>query len=169
MCQPLKKYWEYEVENMKKKMMMRGLLGLPLGIAIGYIITILISLCLATGNYSPCVPELVTMMGNEINAVLLQTLLCGILGMGFAASSVIWEIDNWSLVRQTGIYFTVISVIMLPIAYFAYWMEHSVAGFLSYFGIFASIFVVIWIIQFVKGRRNVRIMNEKLDQTKGNV
>ena len=47
-------------------------------------------------------------------------------------------------------------------------MEHSVVGFLIYFGIFALIFVVIWIIQFGIGRYNVRKMNEKLFQTKDN-
>ena len=57
---------------------------------------------------------------------------------------------------------------MLPIAYFAYWMEHSAVGFLIYFGIFALIFVVIWIIQFGIGRYNVRKMNEKLFQTNDN-
>ena len=153
---------------MKKKMITRSLLGFPIGIAIGYFITILGSLAWANGDYSPCAPELTAAMGNEINAVILQTILCGILGVGFAASSVIWEMDSWSIVKQTGIYFSIISVIMLPIAYFAYWMEHSIVGFLIYFGIFALIFVVIWIIQFGIGRYNVRKMNEKLFQTKDN-
>ncbi len=153
---------------MKKKIFKRILLGFPLGITIGYLITIFISLIWANGYYSPCVPELISIMGNEINAVIFQTILCGISGTGFAASSIIWEIDNWDIVKQTGIYFSIISVIMLPIAYFAYWMEHSAAGFLIYFGIFALIFVVIWIIQFCIGRYNVRKMNEKLFQSKNN-
>ena len=153
---------------MKKKIIKRSLLGLPLGIAMGYLITILASFGRANGYYTPCVPELISMMGNEINAVIVQTILYGLLGVGFAASSVIWEIDSWSIVKQTGIYFSIISVIMLPIAYFAYWMEHTVAGFLSYFGIFALIFIVIWIIQFGTGRYNVRKMNEKLFETKDN-
>ena len=152
---------------MKKKIIIRSLLGFPIGIALGYLITILGSLAWANGYYSPCVPELISAMGNEINAVILQTLLSGIIGTGFAASSVIWEIDNWSIVKQTGIYFSIISVIMLPIAYFAYWMEHSVIGFLIYFGIFALIFAILWITMYVIGKNNVKKMNEKLSQTKG--
>ncbi len=85
-------------------------------------------------------PELISAMGNEINAVILQALLCGLLGTGFAASSLIWEIENWSIIKRSGIYFIIISVIMLPIAYFTYWMEHSIVGFFSYFGIFVLIF-----------------------------
>ena len=153
---------------MKKKIIKRSLLGIPLGITMGYLITILSSLVWANGYYSACVPELIAIMGNEINAVILQTILCGILGAVFAASSVIWEIDSWSIVKQTGIYLIIILVIMLPIAYFAYWMEHSVVGFLIYFGIFTLIFVIIWVIQFSIGRYNVRKMNGKLFQTKDN-
>ena len=151
---------------MKKKLIKRSFLGLPLGITIGYLITILISLSWGNGYYLPCVPELISLTGTEINAVILQTILWGILGVGFAASSVIWEMDRWSIVKQTGIYFSIISVIMLPIAYFAYWMEHSVVGFLIYFGIFVLIFIIIWVIQFSIARYNVRKMNEKLFQTK---
>ena len=152
---------------MKKKIILRGILGIPIGITIGYLITIFISLGLANGYYSPCVPELISMMGSEIRAVIVQSVFSGILGAGFAASSVIWEIDHWSLVKQTGIYFAIASLLMLPIAYLAYWMEHSVVGFLSYFGIFILIFAMIGAIQFAIGKYNVKKMNEKLYQAQG--
>lgn len=151
---------------MKRKILLRSIIGFPLGIAIGYIITIFISLISANGYYSPCVPELTEIMDNEINAVILQALLCGLLGTGFAASSVIWEIEHWGIVKQTGIYFIIISVIMMPIAYLTYWMEHSVTGFLSYFGIFALIFIVTWIIQFIISKHSVKKMNANLYKTK---
>ncbi len=155
---------------MKKQILKRSLMGFPLGLAIGYTITIVISLVWAEGYYAPCVPELKENMGSEINAVMFQALLFGLLGSGFGGSSVIWVIDNWSLVKQTGIYFLVISAVMLPTAYFNYWMEHSVTGFLSYLGIFVLIFVLIWIIQFFAGKYNVRKLNESLDNIKkGNV
>lgn len=149
---------------MKKKIVLRSLLGFPIGIAVGYLITIFISLVWADGYYSPCMPELISAVGNEINAVILQTVLCGVLGTGFGAGSVIWEMDDWSIVKQTGVYFLIVSVIMLPIAYFTYWMEHSVVGFLLYFAVFLLIFVIIWIVQFMIGKHNVRRMNEKLSQ-----
>ncbi len=147
---------------MKKKIILRLSLGFPIGVTIGQIISIVISLIWAKGNYAPCVPELAVAMGNEINAIILQTILCGLLGMGFAASSVIWEVEHWGITKQTGIYFLIVSIIMMPIAYFTYWMEHSIAGFLSYFGIFTLIFVIVWIIQFTIGRHNVRKINENL-------
>ncbi len=151
---------------MKRKIVLRSLLGFPLGLALGYMITIIISLIFADGYYSPCVPELTTSMEREINAVLLQAFLCGILGSGFGAASVIWELENWGLVRQTGIYFTIVSVIMMPIAFVTHWMEHSLKGILSYFGIFFIIFVVIWVIQYVIAKRNVKKMNDVLYKKK---
>ncbi len=152
---------------MKKKIALRGVLGFPVGITIGYFITIFISLGWANGDYVPCVPELVAVMGSEINAVLFQALLCGLLGTGFAACSVIWEMDHWSLVKQTGVYFLIVSWIMLPIAYFSYWMEHSVGGFFRYFAIFVLIFAIMWAMQWVSGKRNVRKMNESLRNVQG--
>lgn len=151
---------------MKKKVILRGVLGFPIGVTIGYFITIFISLVWADGNYSPCVPELIETAGNEIRAVFLQAVLCGVLGAGFAASSVIWEMESWGLAKQTGIYFIVISLIMLPIAYITYWMEHSVRGFLSYFGIFVLIFVIIYVIELFIGKRIVKRMNDKLPDVK---
>ncbi len=151
---------------MKKKVMLRLAMGFPIGITIGQTISIIISLIWAQGYYTPFVPELATAAGSEINAVILQTILCGVLGMGFSASSAIWEIEHWGISKQTGIYFLIVSAIMMPIAYFTYWMEHSIVGFLSYFGIFALIFAIVWIIQFTIGRKNVRKMNENLQTLK---
>ena len=61
---------------MKKKMIQRGLLGFPLGIAIGFVITVIISMCIGDGSFYPVTPELIDTMKNELNAVILQTILC---------------------------------------------------------------------------------------------
>lgn len=151
---------------MKKKIILRTLLGFPLGVAIGYLLTIFFSLCFANGYYSPCEPELVKMLGNEINAVILQTALCGLLGIGFSVGSVIWEVERWSIVKQTGVYFLIVSLIMMPLAYLMYWMEHSVKGFFSYFGIFIFVFIIIWIISFIIGKYNIKRMNANLYKAK---
>ena len=113
---------------------MRGLFGLPTGIAIGFVITLIISICIGNGSFYPVTPELIDAAGNELNAVILQTVLCAIMGAGFAAASIIWELDSWSLAKQSGIYFMIISVIMLPIAYFTNWMKHTALGVLSLCG-----------------------------------
>ena len=59
---------------MKKKMIQRGLLGFPLGIAIGFVITVIISMCIGDGSFYPVTPELIDTMKNELNAVILQNI-----------------------------------------------------------------------------------------------
>ncbi len=147
---------------MKKKIFLRGLLGFPLGISLGYIITILISLVHADGYYSPCVPQLIDLMGNEIKAVLLQCILSGILGSSFAASSLIWEMDDWSIAKQTGIYFGITASVMMPVAYLAKWMEPTLWGFVNYFGIFITIFIAIWLIQYVFWKNKINKVNQEI-------
>lgn len=56
---------------MKKQILSRGLVGFPVGIAIGFVITLIISACIGDGFYYPVTPELIGSMGNELNAVIL--------------------------------------------------------------------------------------------------
>ena len=151
---------------MKKKLIGRGLLGFPLGIAIGFIITVFISACIGDGSFYPVTPQLVEAMGSELNAVVLQAVLCGLMGAGFALASVIWEMESWSLAKQSGIYFAIACVLMLPIAYVANWMRHDVAGILSYVGIFVAIFLLAWIVQSILWKGKVKRLNEKISKTK---
>lgn len=145
---------------MKKKLILRGLLGVPVGIAIGSVITVLISVCMGDGLYHPVTPELIGATGSELNAVIVQTVLCAVMGAGFAAASVIWEIDAWSLAKQSSIYFAVACALMFPIAYLANWMPHSLGGVLTYVGIFTAIFVAVWLSQYWIWKRRLRKMND---------
>ena len=151
---------------MKNQIIKRGLVGFPVGIAIGFVITLIISACIRDGSYYPVTPELIGSMGNELNAVILQTVLCGIMGSGFAMASVIWELDSWSLAKQSGIYFLIACIIMFPIAYIANWMKHSIAGVLSYVCIFIVIFVVVWITQYLSWKRRIKKMNDCFKKVK---
>ena len=146
---------------MKKQAVLRSLIGIVAGISIGYLISIVISLIWGQGYYTPCEPQVIETMGSEINAVLVQTLLYAVLGLTFGAASLVWETE-WPLAGQTAFYFLVTAAVMMPTAYFLRWMEHSVWGFLGYFGIYASIFILIWLSQYAAIRRNIKKMNTKL-------
>ena len=148
--------------NVKLTAIRRGLLGIPLGIAIGFLMSLVASISIGHGVYYAAKPELIAEMGSEINAVLLQTGLSGLIGMAFSAASVIWQLEDWSLAKQTGIYFLITALVMLPIAWFARWTERTFRCIVIYFGIFAVIFFIIWGIQYLTWRRKIKKMNEKL-------
>ena len=147
---------------MKKKIIQLGLLGFPIGIAIGFVITVFVSIGVGDGLFYPVTSELIETMGNELNAVILQTVLCGIVGAGFSMASLIWEIDSWSIIKQSGIYFAIACIVMLPISYFANWMKHSLVGVLFYIGIFIAIFVLAWITQYFVWKSKVKKMNDEI-------
>lgn len=147
---------------MKKKIIERAVAGFFVGIAIGQIISVLISLISGKGEFMVCAPGFAELIGNEAAAAAIQTLLCGVMGMGYAAASLIWESDKLNIAAQTGICFGIYALTLLPIAYFTNWMEHSVLGVLGYIGIFMASFVVVWLNQYFLLKRRIKAINAKI-------
>lgn len=149
---------------MKKRVFLRCLLGAPLGLAISTLITIVISLTVGDGRFYPVVPELITDCGNEINAVLLQTVCSLLYGTAWAGASAVWDNERWSLLRQTITHLLVCSLATFPIAYLMRWMPHNIQGVLLYFGIFFGIYLVIWVTQYAILKGRVRQINDRFQK-----
>lgn len=148
---------------MKKKIIQRSLIGAPLGVAISYFITILISVTIGDGNFYPVVPQLITDCGGELNAVIIQALCSLVYGAVFAGSTVIWEKENWSILRMTVTHLIVISVSTLPIAYVMRWIPHNVIGFIIYCAVFFGIYFIIWITQYAFIKRQLNQLNKVVE------
>jgi hypothetical protein len=150
-----------------KKAFRRGFLGAPLGVFLGYTITIFIALVNPSGGeYYPVVPQLANQMNGEVAAVVLQYLLMAIMGFGYAVSSSVYEVERWGIAKQTIVHFLIMTISTFPIAYACYWMEHSLFGILTYVGIFMGFYLVIWISQMYFWGRRIRRINEKLKDGK---
>jgi hypothetical protein len=105
---------------------------------------------------------LVKHYGSELNAVIVQTILSAILGAGFAGASLIWEKDEWSLLKQTGVYFAIVTVMMMTVAYACEWMEHSVRGAAGYFAVFFAIFILVWFVRYISWKIYILKIQEKI-------
>lgn len=149
---------------MKRKVLFRCLLGAPIGLALSYLITVLISAAVGDGNYYPVVPQLAEAWGGELSAVLVQTGCSLLYGAAWGGASVVWEMERWSLLRMTLTHLAVCSAATFPIAYFMWWMPHSAAGVLRYFGIFFAIYLLIWVSQYWAIKRRIEQMNRKVRQ-----
>lgn len=145
-----------------RKALLRGILGFPFGIFLSVTITMLISMILDTGEYVAVVPELIDITHNEVNAFILQYILSGLLGFAFAAGSAVFEVENWSITKQTMIHFFISSIAMLPIAYACRWMDDSFKGIVSYILIFVLIYVIAWFVQFIVWKKKIKEINTKL-------
>ena len=147
---------------MKKEILKRCLLGAPIGLAIGTIITIIISLSVGDGTFYAVVPSLITDMGSEINAMMLQTALSMFYGAAWAGASLVWDAEGWSLLKMTLVHLAIASVATFPVAYFARWMPHTLSGVMIYVGIFLLIYAGIWVSQYSTMKKRVKEMNEKI-------
>lgn len=146
-----------------KKAGLRALIGAPVGMAISTVITILDSWFIGDGKFYAVVPELTADLGSEIGAVTIQALCSMLFGAAFAGASVIWDQD-WSLTKMTVIHFLICSAATFPIAFLLRWMDHTAGGVLKYFGQFLAIYAAIWIVQYVRMKRNVSALNKKVKQ-----
>ena len=145
-----------------KKIVSRVLYSFPIGISCSVGISLLLSLIFGEGKYYPFASPLVLFTGSEVKAMLMQTILSGILGSVFGGMSFIWEIERWSILKQTAVYFLSVSIPMMGISYLLYWMEHSLNGFLLYFLIFVMVFIVVWFFNLAVYWFKLRRMNRDL-------
>lgn len=149
---------------MFKEVLKRSALSALGGLFITQLLGVIISLCIGDGNYYPVVPSLTEQIGSEIGAVIFQTVCSLLYGAVFGGMSIIWEIDNWNILKQTVVHFLVVSIVTLPIAYFTQWMERSVIGAISYFAVFAIIYVFIWFSQYMAIKKRINKVNRKLNE-----
>jgi hypothetical protein len=147
---------------MWKKVLARVALGFPAGVFLSYTITVVISMTLGTGEYLPVSHELSREMGSQLNAVMVQYLLAGLLGAATSAGSLAWVMESWSITRMTVVHFLVLTLSMMPIAWFSHWMDRSVSSFVSYLCIFVGIYAVIWLAMYLPLKRSVARVARKM-------
>lgn len=148
--------------NMKKQLLARGIIGALAGLAIGQMVMIVISLCVGDGMVLPVPPQLALQAGSELAAYILQTLAVMLYGGCWAAASCIWQVERWSLLRQTVLHFALSSLSALPIAWLLCWFPHTWAGCAAYFLYFLLLYACIWAGNYLSVRARVRAMNKRL-------
>lgn len=145
---------------MKRNVWNRCVLGAFLGLGITTGIAIAISLIIGDGTYYAVMPQLVQDFGSELNAVLVQTMVSLMYGAIWGGASFVWEMENWSITRQTVTHLLIVSLSTLPVAYLMRWMDRNVLGILGYFGIFLMIYGVVWIFLYLGTKRRVEKLNQ---------
>ena len=145
-----------------KKIILRSLIGAPIGLAISTIITIIISVIINDGNFYPVVPSLVDDFGSQLNAVLVQSLCSLLYGAVWGGTSIIWELDSWGLLKQTTTHLIICSSATFPIAYFMHWMPKNLIGIFIYVGIFLAIYFGIWLSQYFAIKARLKELNNSI-------
>ncbi|NJD01579.1 MAG: DUF3021 domain-containing protein [Ruminiclostridium sp.] len=146
---------------MIKKAGIRAAHGFAYGVLAGQIVMILISLSLEDGKFFQFVPKLRALFNNEIEAVIAQTVLTGIIGTVFAAASLVFEIEKWSILKQCVIHFLITAAFWVPIAYL-FWLPQNIQSIIICFAGFLVTYVINWLIQYFISRNDVKKINAKI-------
>lgn len=141
-----------------KKALLRGFLGMPLGVFISTTIGVMYSL--AYGQLMVVPPS--HGAASQLQAYLIQYVASMIIGFAFAFGSAIFEVDEWSLAKQTVLHFLLTSLVFFPCSIMAGWVQPDALSILAYFLIFIAIYLIIWFSQYNSLKRKIAKLNEKL-------
>ncbi|HEY5583888.1 MAG TPA: DUF3021 domain-containing protein [Ruminiclostridium sp.] len=144
-----------------KKAFLRGILGIPIGVFIMSLVGLLISLTL--GKLSLVSPAF---LGNPSNltAYSIQFILSCVIGFAFAFSSAFFQVEKWSIAKQTFLHFITIVIVYFPTAIYLGWVELKSFSIIIYASIFIFTYVTIWLSQYSMLKKKIQKLNNKLCQ-----
>jgi hypothetical protein len=143
----------------------RALLGFPLGIALGTVFMLIESFLYGDGQLYPVAPAMLSWMPSELIATFWQFMLCGILGSSFAGASAFFQIEQWSLAKQTVAHFLVLSVSMTTVSTLCGWnspLGPNLWAAALFMVTFVVLYIIIWIGIFLYWRNWIKKVNSKL-------
>lgn len=133
-----------------KKFITRGLItGIPFGVFIGQVVFAIFLLFTDVKN--------IETTKEQYFGQLISSAFTGFYCVGL---SVVFNIEKWSLLKQTIINFLGMAIVYFPIAYFTGWMPKNFIG-IAYFTLnYLIVYIVIWIIFKYK----IRHINKQLSR-----
>ena len=146
-----------------KKIIEKAISGSVIGICIGFMIPFFISLINGYSEYMPVTPALVSVMGNEMNALMIQIIVSIMLGISFSCSTSVYDMENISLLKQTIMYFVINGISMMIAGYDSKWINIDVFSFAIFFAEYAVIFCIVWIIIYIKYIISIKSINDKIN------
>ncbi|EEM16648.1 MULTISPECIES: DUF3021 domain-containing protein [Bacillus] len=141
-----------------KNIISRVVGGFVIGVIIGEIVQLLISLPLGQGEYMPVVEQFRSLFVSKMSAVTVQILLTGLIGVTFATSSLVFDIVKWSLLKQYIVHFCITALVWGPIVTLL-WMPKTSIGTLIFFIGFLGTYVITWTIQYMISKNDIKKIN----------
>ena len=146
---------------MLKKMATRALVTAPICMLINQLIGVVRTLAVGDGRYSPVTPAFEARFSSVTAAAIVQLLLIGLVGAAFAACSVIFDIENWSFLKQGAVHLLATSLVVVPVCLFC-WMPESLSGALALVGSWLLCYAATWLSQYLVYRYRIKRLNERI-------
>ena len=146
---------------MFKKIMTRLFIGAFASIVYCDFVAIFISFAIGDGNFYPVSGGFSRFCSTQTGAVLFQFITMFIFGAICGVSSLIFEKENWSLLKRTVIHFLILTSSFTIVVFLGGWINKSIWGILSPLSFFV-IYAIIWFTFYFKTRREISEMNDIL-------
>ncbi|MCM1102826.1 MAG: DUF3021 domain-containing protein [Clostridium sp.] len=152
---------------MWKKCICRGMVSFTACVTVNVILlmTKTMSAVRMTGDAQAMpelVPEFAACFSNPFMALMVQTLLCGLIGFAFGGCSVILEIARWSMIRQAVMHFILTALVWVPVSIFCWGLGRYWISFICVFLGMLFTYTVTWTCQIIVCRREVARINVQL-------
>ena len=154
--------------SLKHKFILLFAIGFSLGIIICTIITSTITTnVINDGKLYICDPAFTNMFGNELVAFIIQCLVSGLyaaLCMGF---SIVYEIEDWSILRATVTHFLITFTMFVITATFLKWWDfNNIEGNIIFVVIIVGVYFLIWLFQYIKYKIEVKKIKKDINEFK---
>lgn len=146
---------------MVKRVLGRLCIGFIIGVFLGQITQIIISIFLGKGEFIPVSDEISELFDTELTAVLTQFLLTGFIGVALALGSFIFKIDRWGLLKQYVTHFFTTGAVWLTVVILC-WMPQTPMGWVILLANFVGAYVITYWIQLSISRKDIERINAVL-------
>ena len=143
-----------------KDLIRLAVVGFVLGIIIGDIMVVAFT---ASEGISLAAPELIEEFG-YVPAVILQTLLSGVLGCICFGATIVYYKDEYSILEATCIHMVISFFTLIPISNFLWWTGRVMEGNIVVLAMGVCAYVMIWFSVYMSYRIQIQKINEALER-----
>ena len=141
--------------------------SLSISLMIGLLLSNFFSFLYANGHYHPLSPS--STMGtiyyhhfSEPIIMLISMSIWMLIGLLFSFNSLIFNATDWSITKSTFVHFICSYFPFTILAILAGWFPLKMMSLVSYTIIFIGIYILIWFISYLKTKKEIKNINEKL-------
>lgn len=98
----------------------------------------------------------------DTETLLLHLGVANLLGIVFALSSLVFEKEEWDILKQTTIHFFILLISYVPVAVWIGWVPKHVVPIIICIGIFIIVYFIIWFIMTMYWKRKIAELNSVL-------
>lgn len=154
--------------GLKQKLIMLASIGFGVGVITGVMITAFsATMTYADGSLWLCSKELIEAVGNPLLAFTIQAIFSGIYGMFTIGGTIVYQMEEWGLVKCTVIHYLICMVGYDVLAFSMRWFSPSDIDVIVIMFISMSIaYFIIWLINFISYKKQLNVLNMELDELK---